>query len=54
MVHVDNKECRTHLWQMQLYIVYKWLRLLGLVIHFEHNNSESANVIGTVFNQIDE
>ena len=26
--------------------------LLGVVIHFEYNNNESANAIETLFNQI--
>ena len=35
-----------------IYITYNRLRLPDVVIHFEYNNSQSANVIETLFNHI--
>ena len=32
--------------------IYKRLHILGVVIYFEYNNSESANIMETLFNQI--
>ena len=32
--------------------IYKRLRQQGVVIHFEYKNSESANVMETLFKQI--
>ena len=46
IVDVDNEEDRT-----QIYKIYNRPRLPGVVIHFEYN-SESANVIETLFKQI--
>ena len=34
--------------------IYNRLRLPGVAIHIEYNNSENVNVMETLFNQINE
>ena len=41
-----------HICDKCIYKMYNRLRLPGIVIHFEYNNSESANVIETLFNKL--
>ena len=43
-----------HICDKYMYIdkIYNQMHLLGIVIHFEYNNSESANVLEMLFNQV--
>ena len=53
MVEVDDEECR-HICDKCIYKIYMYnrLRLPGIVIHVEYNNSESANVTETLLTKI--
>ena len=41
-----------HICDKRIDTIYIQLRLPGVVIRFEYDNSESANVIETLFNRI--